>query len=363
MFCQHCGTQLLDNAKFCNVCGQAVLSTASPIPEKTRSASSIATAAPAGKKHRKIIPLLLTLILPVVIVATSFCIINAIERNTPLNRVISAIQNTLEENDFTVFMDIADGYNINSKKFSVDYTPDDHFAFDYDTYLVYLDYTNEYSFFLSSSNPKHSEALFGEDYYDNQWENDQEWMWYHYFREYYLINAIGKFILDDRSYLDDIETIITEEKKFSHSNTDIAEVIEHLQELFQNKEFIENACKSRIVEKENIEQVLFSIDRYSDFWPQFITCISPILSSDELEDFYEEFCYGTYGLDINFTIQDDLLYACTLNVTEYNHQGEVKETFSLQTFLTDIGTTQINGLESSKEMQRKANLYRLNPKE
>lgn len=419
MFCQNCGTQLKDNAKFCPECGakvEALPKTCSkcgaeleegakfcaecgePVPQAgmpaaetvqivgsaagnaavsgtSGEASAAAAEAPAGhlkKRWKLLVPIALILAVAVAI-STVSAVIEAKKKN-PLNRILLAAQNTLKEENFTVHVHATEDYDEDgsidwNRTFTgvVEYSPDSHLAIGRDGELQ-MYYTDEYT------------IDYGTAYFAADWED----FWqaeYHY--TYKLLNALGKFILGDTTYMEDFKEAVSEmdnagDLDGSEVNLDeaaVEEALKRLQEMLSDEKFMETACDYRVLEGSSTTSLTVSIDRYSDFWDRLLECLSPLeprSSGEGWEDMREALCDdGVWGLEAKLDLQDGKLWKCSYTQKIYDRDGSyVTKTYDFDFY--NIGTTRIFGLKilgingnsevgSKEEMDRYAQKYRRYP--
>lgn len=414
MFCQNCGTQLKDNAKFCPECGtkvEALPKTCSkcgadleegtkfcaecgePVPQAGTpaaetvqivgsaagndaapgtpgEASAAAAEVPAGylkKRWKLLVPIALILVVAVAI-STVSAVIEAKKKN-PLNRILQAAQNTLKEGNFTVHVRAAKVYNddeyadwTDTYIGVVEYSPDSHLAIGKNGELQ-MYYTDEYT------------LDYGVPYFAEDWED----FWqaeYHY--TYKLSNALGKFIQGDTTYMEDFREAVSEmdnagDLDGSEVNLDeaaVEETIKRLQEMLSDEKFMETTCGYRVLEGSSTTSLTVSIDRHSEFWDRLLECISPLeprSSSEGWEDMREALCDdGVWGLEAKLDLQDGKLWKCSYTHKIYDRDGSyVTKTYDFDFY--NIGTTRIFGFHgnsemgSKEEMDRYAQKYRRYP--
>ena len=373
--CAKCGAELEEGTKFCAVCGEPIPQAALPITEKMRSAVSTAasTVAPvaerartsvaaavhignAKKRWKIIVPMALALV--AIIIISSVSAVAAAEAKKPWNRLLLAAHNTLKEENFTIDVSISeDGDYRNSYTYSMDYVPDDHLALGEDGELSSY-FTEAYFFTPITSEPF---AVFAEDI--GNFSNDPYLEWHRWFGDYYWTNALGKFLLGDKTYVDDMSAFIdglTENDRYNDyadlSDVTAKQAIGNFQELLLDEEFLKNACDYQLLEGSTVTSVTINIDRYSDFWIRFVDCLSPILTEEDVDDMRDALCTGDYSLEAKLDIRDGKISNCSFEITYY--WGSGRDILSMDISLSRFGTTRMSGLDSPQKMDQKAERFR-----
>lgn len=340
----------------------ATINTVAPSVPKVASVTATAEHADHPQKRWKmIVPIALVLVIAIVI--SSISAIAAAERNKPLNRIRLAAQNTLKEGNFTVGVVITedDDYR-RSYNYAMDYSPDSHLAGGEDGELQ-MYYTDDYT------------IDYGTAYFATDWED----FWatrYHY--TYKLLNALGKLILGDTTYMEDFREAVSEmdtagDLDGSEVNLDeaaVEEVLKRLREMLSDEKFMETACGYRALEGSSTTSLTVNIDRYSDFWDRLLECLSPLAprsSGGWWADMKERLVGdGVLGLEAKLDIQDGKLWKGSYTQIIYDHDGSYyTETYDFDFY--NIGSTRILGFNgnsemgSKEEMDRYAQEYRRHP--
>lgn len=256
------------------------------------------------------------------------------------NRLLWAIKSTLEARSFTVIAETG----TSTRYYLFDYLPGDHLTLgnkeaEPDKLIFYG--TTDY--IMGDGDIVRRGRKINGGYYCEE------------MGAYDAACAIGKWILGDESYAEDVERLSEglssvdlqqENDNFQNvtlENFDIA--IRNIEKLLSNEEYLKNTCGLQMTKNQGISSLTVDIDRDSDFWNQICDCIRPATPEPMIENLFN----GKFSLKAKLNIANGKLDSCEYTVTHFEENGTTSENTARLTFYS-FGTTSIPGVKTKPEM-------------